>query len=80
MNAIYKTPGAQEQVETAYRPFLEHWPVPNRQFHVPTSQGETFVIECGKEYGPPVVLLHGSQANSASWLGDIGLWAKDFHL
>jgi len=76
MTGIYKTPQGQRMVEERYRHILEHWPAANRQFHVPTRQGDTFVIACGEESGPAVLLLHGSLANSASWMGDIALWAQ----
>jgi hypothetical protein len=66
MKIIYKAPEGQRLVEEQYRRMLTYWPVANRQFHVPTRQGETFVIECGGESAPPVVLLHGALANSAS--------------
>ena len=57
MNSIYKTPDAQRQIESQYRDFLKHWPVRNRQFHVSTSQGDTFAYQSGGEDKPPLVLL-----------------------
>lgn len=80
MKTIYKTPASQRQVEEQYKQFLQLWPTPNEQFHVPTSQGETFVIACGDERKPPLLLLHGALVNSAMWLGDIALWAKSFRI
>lgn len=76
MSGIYKTSQGREAVEKQYRQFLMHWPVPNRQFHVPTRQGDTFVIACGNESGPPVLLLHGALANSAAWMGDVAFWSE----
>jgi pimeloyl-ACP methyl ester carboxylesterase len=80
MTGIYKTLEGQRLVEEQYRKILTYWPVANRQFRVPTQEGETFVIECGEESAPPVVLLHGSLANSASWMGDVALWAQRFRV
>jgi pimeloyl-ACP methyl ester carboxylesterase len=80
MTGIYKTPEGKRLVEEQYRRILTYWPVANRQFHVPTRQGETFVIECGEKSAPPVLLLHGSLANSASWMGDVALWANSFRI
>ena len=48
-----------------YQAFLKHWPVPNDQVRVPTSQGETFVVVWGAEDAPALLLLHGGTANSA---------------
>ena len=80
MTGIYKTVEGQRAVEERYRQILQYWPVENHQRMVPTRQGETFVIECGNESGPPVVLLHGAVANSASWMGDVALWAQHCRL
>jgi pimeloyl-ACP methyl ester carboxylesterase len=80
MTGIYKTPEGRRLVEEQYRRILTHWPVENRQFHVPTRQGETFVIACGEESAQPALLLHGSLANSASWMGDVALWAQRFRV
>jgi pimeloyl-ACP methyl ester carboxylesterase len=77
---IYKTPEGQQLVEDRYRQFLKYWAAPNQQFHVPTSQGDTFIIACGDECAPPLLLLHGSAANSSSWMGDVGQWAKRFRI
>ena len=80
MNSIYRTPEAQRQIETQYRDFLKQWPVRNRQFHVPTSQGDTFVIASGDEDKPPLVLLHGAMANSITWMGDIAALTRSFRV
>ena len=73
---IYKTPEGQRLVEEQYRALLKHWPAPNRQLHVPTRQGNTFIVACGEETAPPLLLLHGSMANSAAWMGDVASLAQ----
>jgi len=77
---VFRSAEAAAAVERQYRRLLESWPVPSWQTTLPTCQGPTFVIACGPEDGPPVVLLHGSQANSASWMFDVALWAGMFRL
>ena len=52
----------------------------NKQFHIPTSQGETFLVACGNPEGPPVILLHGGAANSVMWMSDIAAWAPEFRI
>ena len=47
---------------------------------IKTNQGETFVLECGAEDKPTLVLLHGSMSNIASWVHDVPQLASDFHL
>jgi pimeloyl-ACP methyl ester carboxylesterase len=77
---IWKTEAGGEAVRQRYAAFLAHWPVPNEQRRVATSHGETFVVACGPPGAPPVMLLHGSTANSASWMGDVAVWAQRFRV
>lgn len=79
-DVVYRTAAGAQAVETQYRRILEQWPVPKAEMHVPTCQGSTFVLACGPENAPPVVLLHGSQANSTAWILDVALWSKKFRL
>jgi len=76
MAAIYKSPEGQEQVLARYAEVLGRWPVPCEHRRVPTCEGETFIVVSGPPAAPPVVLLHGSGANSAMWLRDVALWAR----
>lgn len=67
-------------VRERYLRFLDHWPVANERLKIATRQGETHVVACGEASAPPVVLLHGSAANSAMWMGDVAAWAADFRV
>src|ERR1700677_2882245 len=80
MKAIYKTEKGKAEVDAKYREILSLWPVANVQRTVPTREGETFVIECGPESAPPLVLLHGSTANASSFIGDVATWSKAFRV
>lgn len=66
--------------EQTYRDLLGRWPVPSLQRHVPTREGETFVISSGPDDAPPLVLLHGSNSNSLMWAADIESWSKHFRV
>ena len=79
-DVVFKSDEAASTVEELYRHVLEQWPVPRTELHLPTCQGSTFVIACGPEDAPPVVLLHGAQANSAVWIPDIAQWSTKFRL
>ena len=78
MSTIYKSDTGQRRVEEAYRSFLDRWPVPAEFVTVPTRHGDTFVVACGPKDAPPVVFLHGSTANSTTWLGEIAAYASHF--
>ena len=80
MSAIYKSSEGERMVRERYQAFLKKWPMSNEQVCVPTSQGETFVIVCGPEDAPPLVLLHGGAANSAMWMGEVTAFARAFRV
>jgi pimeloyl-ACP methyl ester carboxylesterase len=80
MTSSYKSEAGGRAVEARYRQFLGRWPVANRQFHVPTCEGDTFVVACGPENAPPLLLLHGSASNSFMWMGDVAAWSEHFRI
>ena len=80
MSGVYRNADTAAAVQAHYRQVLDQWPVPVTELHVATRQGSTFVLACGPEDAPPVVLLHGSQANSAAWMLDVPLWSTKFRL
>lgn len=43
---------------------------------VATRHGETFVLACGPEDAPPVMLLHGGGTNSTIWQNDAAQWSQ----
>ena len=80
MTAIYKSEDGARAIHDRYREILSHWPVANHQFTVPTRAGDTFVIACGAETAPPVLLFHGSASNSFMWLNDAKALAEHFRV
>ena len=56
-----------------YETILGFWPVPMERVYIPTSLGRTFCIKSGNELKPPMILIHGSLSNSASWMADINV-------
>jgi len=77
---IYKSAEGERVVRERYLKFLARWPVPNQQLRVPTREGETFIVACGDEGAPPLLLFHGSAGNAAMWMGDIAAWAQHFRV
>lgn len=77
---VFRSEAAAADVLALYRAVLDRWPVPAERRRIATGQGDTFVLVSGPQHAPPVVLLHGSQANSAAWLPDVALWSQHFRL
>lgn len=80
MRNLYRSATGAQAVAQRYQEFLKFWPQPNRQFHVPTRHGETFVVSCGQDAAPPLLLLHGAGSNSAIWIADVPAWSAKFKL
>ncbi len=80
MTSVYRSAEAERAVRERYLEILKHWPVPYRQLRVPTREGETFIIACGRDDAPPLLLFHGSMANSAMWIGSVAAWAEHFRI
>jgi pimeloyl-ACP methyl ester carboxylesterase len=84
MSSVWKSAEGERAVHERYLEVLKRWPVPNRQLRLPTREGETFVIDssaaCGGASAPALLLLHGSVANSAMWMGDVAAWAPHFRI
>jgi pimeloyl-ACP methyl ester carboxylesterase len=78
--SLYKSEEGGRLVQERYQAFLKRWPVANQQLRLPTRQGETFVIACGPETAPKLLLFHGGAANSAMWMGDVSEWAAYFRI
>lgn len=78
--ALYRSRAAADAVAEQYRALLSEWPVAHTSHRVATCQGQTFVIACGREDGPPLLLIHGGLANSATWMSDVITWAPHFRI
>ncbi|GAA3020334.1 alpha/beta fold hydrolase [Streptosporangium longisporum] len=78
MTMIYKSEAGERELRDTYRRVLDAWPVPAEHLRVPTREGETFVLASGPRDAPPLVLLHGSGANTSMWRGDVATWSRHF--
>jgi pimeloyl-ACP methyl ester carboxylesterase len=80
MEKIFKTKEGREIVLNAYQEVLKKWPVENRQYQVNTTVGSTFIIECGNNSNPHLMLIHGSVSNSFTWFSDVIELSKYFYV
>lgn len=80
MTELWTSGAAHHAVLGRYEGLLARWPAPAERRRIPTALGETFVISAGPPDAPPVLLLHGSAANSASWMGDIGRLVQGYRV
>lgn len=48
--------------------------------YVPTTYGETYVLEAGTKDMPPLFLFHGTAVNSASWFADMKELTQHFRV
>jgi pimeloyl-ACP methyl ester carboxylesterase len=80
MNSIFRSEAGKQEIITFYRQILERSSVKFRTRKINTGLGETFLLEVGSENQPPLLLLHGTGSNSASWLGDLTRLSESFHV
>ncbi|MBI5744776.1 MAG: alpha/beta hydrolase [Elusimicrobia bacterium] len=80
MAELYRSEAGRKEVLERYAAQLDNWPVKCERRLVPTRHGETFVLVCGPESAPPLVLIHGSLANCAAWRFDVPVWAQHFRI
>jgi pimeloyl-ACP methyl ester carboxylesterase len=67
----FRSEGAKHRFLTFYDNAAKNWPVPSETRMIDTSHGQTFVRISGPVDAPPLVLLHGANATSLSWIPNI---------
>ena len=77
---IYWRPHTESTVRNRYRRMLSAWGTHHTERRISTSQGETFALVAGRPDHPSVVLIPGSMATSAMWLGTISALADRFQV
>lgn len=79
-NRVFRSAEGRRQILEAYDSLLRRVPFAYKETRIPTSFGETYVLEAGAADAPPLILFHGSSSNCASWFGDIGELARRFRV
>ena len=76
----YLSAEAFEQAMAFYEHAIATWPMPAEPGTVTTRFGHTFVLSWGAPDGPPLILLHGSAANSSTWALDAATLGAAFRV
>ena len=76
---IYKSEAGRQAVVAEYCRILRSYcPFPWQELSVDTPLAKTTVLRFGDPAKPALVALHGSMANSSTWIGCIGDFIDDF--
>lgn len=79
IESVYKSAEGQKIVENHYRQLLAAaTAVPFQQRFIETATAKTHLLHFGDSTKPPLLMLHGSMSNSATWLGVAPLFMDAF--
>lgn len=76
--SVFKSPEQRDKMRAHYNGILAQFPFEKR--FVNTSYGRTFMLAAGKETNPAIVLLHGSNSNSAFWFSELTALSADYRV
>lgn len=74
---LYKTDQLKADLQRVYDEKMGKWPVSYETQFVECAGGKAFVVTCGPEDAPPVLLFHAASMGSWSWLYNVEELAKD---
>lgn len=84
MTPLFSSPTGQSAMMDWYARAFERMTIDYEMLTVPTRYGDTHLVAAGPKDAPPVVLLHGTEGNAASWRhqlnglhADLRLYALD---
>ena len=78
--SIFKTAEGKKKLLDFYDRMIAASGLDIDETDVETSAGTTHVLSYGKADLPPLVLLHGSTSNAATWISDFTVYAREFHV
>lgn len=76
--SIYKSVAGEKAIMNVYEKVLSMWPVQHEELSIETRFGRTFVITGKDQSRPPLVLIHGSGSNSATWFADVAAYSQTY--
>jgi len=78
---VFKSPEGRDEIKKACRKLYSQCPIPAESRFLDTGKfGKTHVLVSGNPEAPPLLLLHGTSVNAASWFSYFPYLARDFHI
>ncbi len=74
----FRSEGAKQHYLAFYDSIAKDWPVESEDRMVETSYGQTFLRISGPMDAPPLVLMHGANATSLSWMPNIKALSQSY--
>lgn len=74
----FRSESAKQRYVAFYDDMAKDWPVESETRMVDTSFGQTYVRICGPVDAPPLVLMHGANATSLSWIPNIKALSENY--
>jgi pimeloyl-ACP methyl ester carboxylesterase len=74
----FRSESAKQRYLVFYDDIAKDWPVESETRMVDTSYGQTYVRISGPDNAPPLVLMHGANATSLSWLPNIKALSRSY--
>ncbi|MFA7710918.1 MAG: alpha/beta hydrolase, partial [Candidatus Neomarinimicrobiota bacterium] len=79
--SVYKSREGRLILESLYRKALAaHLTPAYEQLFIPTEIAQTHVLRFGEKTNPPLIMIHGSVSNSATWLGNASDFIDHFYI
>jgi pimeloyl-ACP methyl ester carboxylesterase len=78
--SVFRSQEGKEAVLGRYEELLQQFPQPYASVNVHTRYGATYVMACGDEQAPPLLLLHGGGMNSAMWLEEAASYSSQYRV
>jgi hypothetical protein len=79
-SSLYKSPEGYQAVMAHYDAAFDRMGLPYQVRYVETRSGPTHAVVCGHDNGRDLVLWHGLNANSTTWVKWMHTLAPDYHL
>ena len=79
-NTVFKSTEGGRQIKDFTDRVYRQWPAAYEKLEINAEGYKTNVMVSGPAEGTPVVLLHGTGTNSASWMGDIARLSRGYRV